>query len=83
MLLRIKTKATNPFLRIVCAYGLQNLDGDHVFGFRKRLAQRHGAFKGAVVVLWLPGLSACSTRVKKQGHVVDHRGGRESFVQSR
>ena len=76
-----KAEARDPVLRVLCAHGLQHANGNHVFGLGQAPSQCHWAFKCAVVVLGLPGLSAGDARTKKQGCVIDDGGGSEAFFQ--
>ena len=79
----VKTKAGEPVLRITRPHGLQDADGNHVFRLRQCAAQRHRAFKRAVVVFGLPGLAAGGAAVEEQGGVIDDGGGCEAFFQRR
>ena len=79
----IEAKTGDPLLRILGTHRLQDTDGDHVFRFGQGGAQRHGAFKLAVVVLGLPRLAAGDAGIKEQRGIVDDGRGREAFFQSR
>ena len=81
LLVGIETKLGDPVLRELGARGLQDANRHHVLRACQTGAHRHGAIVFAVVILWLPRLSAGDTGAEEQRRVVHDGRGREAFFQ--